>query len=41
MAKPDWGDVLHGTVVPTLKRNYVILLVGLIGTSITPYMQLF
>jgi Mn2+/Fe2+ NRAMP family transporter len=42
-AQPNWGDVLHGTLVPTLHRDpdFITLLVGLIGTSITPYMQLF
>ena len=43
MAHPHWGEVLHGAVVPTLRWNhdYLFLLVGLMGTTITPYMQLF
>ncbi len=43
VAHPDWTAVLHGTFVPTFRNDpvYVALLVGLIGTSITPYMQLF
>ncbi len=43
MAHPDWGDVLHHTVVPTVYLNatYFQLLVGAVGTTITPYMQLF
>jgi len=43
MAHPDWGDVLHHTVVPTVYFNaiYFQLLVGAVGTTITPYMQLF
>ena len=43
MAHPHWGEVLHGAVVPTLRWNhdYLFLLVGLLGTTITPYMQLF
>jgi Mn2+/Fe2+ NRAMP family transporter len=43
MAKPDWGDVLRGAFVPTIRfqASYLILLVGLLGTTITPYMQLF
>jgi Mn2+/Fe2+ NRAMP family transporter len=43
LAKPDWGSVLQGTFVPTirLERSYLLLLVGLIGTTITPFMQLF
>jgi NRAMP (natural resistance-associated macrophage protein)-like metal ion transporter len=43
LAHPDWGAVARGAFVPTLHANadYVILFVGLIGTTITPYMQLF
>lgn len=43
MAHPNWGDVLHHTVVPTVYLNstYFQLLVGAVGTTITPYMQLY
>jgi Mn2+/Fe2+ NRAMP family transporter len=43
MAHPHWGEVARGAFVPKLHRdpNYIFLLVGLIGTTITPYMQLF
>ncbi len=43
MAGPDWGSVARGAVTPTVRLDseYVTLLVGLIGTTITPYMQLF
>lgn len=43
LAKPDWLSVLKGAFVPTihLDKNYILLLVGLIGTTITPYMQLY
>jgi Mn2+/Fe2+ NRAMP family transporter len=43
MAKPDWGAVLKGAIVPTirLEAGYIALLVGLLGTTITPFMQLF
>jgi NRAMP (natural resistance-associated macrophage protein)-like metal ion transporter len=43
MAHPNWGEVLHGAVVPTLRYDpdYLFLLVGLLGTTVTPYMQLF
>jgi Mn2+/Fe2+ NRAMP family transporter len=43
LAHPDWGAVLRGAVVPTVKRDagYLQLLIGLIGTTITPYMQLY
>jgi Mn2+/Fe2+ NRAMP family transporter len=43
MAKPDWNAVLHGTAVPTIRfeSEYIFLLVGLLGTTITPYIQIF
>jgi Mn2+/Fe2+ NRAMP family transporter len=43
LAHPDWSAVAHGAFVPTPRTDpdYLILLVGLIGTTITPYMQLF
>jgi Mn2+/Fe2+ NRAMP family transporter len=43
LARPHWGDVAHGALVPTLRSDaaYVQLLVALIGTTITPYLQLF
>lgn len=42
-ARPDWLAVGKGLVVPTVRPNseFVTILVGLIGTTITPYMQLF
>jgi Mn2+/Fe2+ NRAMP family transporter len=43
MAHPHWGEVLHGAITPTFRRDpdYIFLLVGLLGTTVTPYMQLF
>jgi NRAMP (natural resistance-associated macrophage protein)-like metal ion transporter len=43
LAKPDWGAVLRGAFVPTIRpeNSYLVLLVGLIGTTVTPFMQLF
>ncbi len=43
VAHPDWSAVVHGALVPTPRTDpeYLTLLVGLIGTTITPYMQLF
>ena len=43
LAHPDWGAVARGALVPTLRADpdYLTLFVGLIGTTITPYMQLF
>src|SRR5262249_54551482 len=43
MAHPDWGQVVVKTVVPTvhLDSDYLMLFVATVGTTITPYMQLF
>ncbi|MBV9211638.1 MAG: Nramp family divalent metal transporter [Acidobacteria bacterium] len=43
MAHPDWSKVAEGAFVPKLKADseYIFLLVGLLGTTVTPYMQLF
>ena len=43
MAKPDWGAVGGHLVVPTfhLTLPYLTILIGLIGTTITPWMQFY
>jgi Mn2+/Fe2+ NRAMP family transporter len=43
LAHPDWGSVGHGLVVPTVPRSFggVQVIIALIGTTITPYMQLY
>jgi Mn2+/Fe2+ NRAMP family transporter len=43
LADPDWGAVAHGAFVPhfVASRDYLLLAVALVGTTITPYMQLF
>jgi NRAMP (natural resistance-associated macrophage protein)-like metal ion transporter len=43
MAKPDWGLALHQTLVPPLsgKSAYWVCLVGVIGTTIAPWMQFY
>ena len=43
LARPDWGAVLSGTVrpQPRLEMGYLQLLIALIGTTISPYMQLY
>ena len=43
LAGPDWGAVARGAFIPTIRpeREYIFLLVGLLGTTITPFMQLF
>jgi Mn2+/Fe2+ NRAMP family transporter len=43
MAHPHWAEVARGALVPRIHKDpaYIFLLVGLIGTTVTPYMQLF
>lgn len=43
LAKPDWGHVIRDTFIPTFRFNkeYLVLFVATIATSITPYMQIF
>jgi len=43
LGNPDWGAVARGAVVPTLRfeSEYIFLLVGVLGTTITPYIQIF
>ncbi|MEP7214203.1 MAG: Nramp family divalent metal transporter [Acidobacteriota bacterium] len=43
LGKPDWGAVAKGAFIPTIKfeKEYVFILVGLLGTTITPYIQIF
>lgn len=39
-AHPQWGAVLHGTFVPTLRldRSFLLILLAVLGTTITPYL---
>ena len=41
LLKPDWLAVARGTLIPTfqLDSNYLLLMVAIIGTTISPYMQ--
>src|SRR5216683_2352133 len=43
LAKPDWGQVLAGTVIPTVQLHgvYMLTLVAAVGTTISPYKQLY
>ena len=43
LAKPDWSEVASNTFIPHLlgTKEFLILVVALIGTTITPYMQLY
>ncbi|MEI7646043.1 MAG: Nramp family divalent metal transporter [Chloroflexales bacterium] len=43
LAKPDWGEVLQRIAQPriTWDASYLQLLIAIIGTTISPYMQLY
>jgi NRAMP (natural resistance-associated macrophage protein)-like metal ion transporter len=43
LARPDWGEVARSTVTPTLQLNggFLVTLIALIGTTITPWGQFF
>ena len=43
LAHPDWGAIGHGLAVPTVPRSSggVTMVIAIIGTTITPYMQLY
>jgi NRAMP (natural resistance-associated macrophage protein)-like metal ion transporter len=43
MAHPNWGEVLQATVTPSfsLHADYLIMLVGVVGTTIAPWMQFY
>ena len=41
LAQPDWNAVARGTFIPTIHadRDYILLMIAVIGTTISPYMQ--
>jgi len=43
LAKPDWGDVIQKTVTPHIQwsTGYLVMIVSLVGTSITPWQQFY
>jgi Mn2+/Fe2+ NRAMP family transporter len=43
LAKPDWKLALHDTIVPQFSSQpgYLVMIVGLVGTTITPWMQFY
>jgi Mn2+/Fe2+ NRAMP family transporter len=43
LAKPDWGEVALAAVTPHFEANgaYVAMLIGLVGTTIAPWMQFY
>lgn len=40
LARPDWGEVLRATFTPSIAfdKNYLMTLVGILGTTISPYL---
>lgn len=43
LARPDWGEVGRAMVVPSFEFDvgFITVLIGLIGTTITPWMQFY
>jgi Mn2+/Fe2+ NRAMP family transporter len=43
LAKPDWELALKDTIIPQFNSDpgYLVMIVGLIGTTITPWMQFY
>ncbi|HEX4836333.1 MAG TPA: Nramp family divalent metal transporter [bacterium] len=43
LAHPDWGQVLRATVTPSFsfRADYLVMFVGVIGTTIAPWMQFY
>ncbi|MDE3195735.1 MAG: Nramp family divalent metal transporter [Acidobacteriota bacterium] len=43
LSKPDWGLAIRDTIIPQFNSDpgYLIMIVGLIGTTITPWMQFY
>lgn len=40
---PNWNEVIKATVSPSIifNKNYILMFIGMIGTTITPYMQFY
>ena len=43
LSHPDWGQVVSGTFIPSFRSDpaYIFIMVGLLGTTISPYIQIF
>ncbi|MBG98985.1 MAG: Mn transporter [Solibacterales bacterium] len=43
LVEPNWGEALRASVTPVvnLDRPYLIILIGLVGTSVAPWMQFY
>ncbi len=43
MADPPWKEVVHQIVLPhlSMNRDYLLLFITMVGTTVTPYMQFY
>jgi NRAMP (natural resistance-associated macrophage protein)-like metal ion transporter len=43
MGKPDWGQIGHAMVHPDAKLDfaYIVMVIGIVGTTIAPWMQFY
>ena len=43
LAHPDWRTAIHHTFVPSVSKtsDYLVAVIGLVGTTITPWMQFY
>lgn len=43
MAKPDWAEVVQATFTPEVRWQlpYILMMVGIVGTTIAPWMQFY
>ena len=43
LARPNWEEVMRGAFIPTFESDpaYIFIVVGLLGTTISPYIQIF
>jgi Mn2+/Fe2+ NRAMP family transporter len=43
LARPNWTTAIHSTIVPNIIKSsdYLVLTIGIIGTTITPWMQFY
>lgn len=43
LAKPDWVEVLHSLVTPTVRMDppFLVMMVGLVGTTVSPWMLFY
>ncbi|TDA70570.1 MAG: divalent metal cation transporter [Clostridia bacterium] len=43
LARPNWEEVYHSLFIPSfsLEKNYLTIFIGLVGTTIAPWMQFY